>query len=150
VVFRDGRQGREYLLVTSSGGNAWVLPKGHVERGETLEETAVREVKEESGIEATIVAPLTTLKYSKGKERVRAAFFLMRAVKNGRSKERRKTRWLSFEDATAVLPYPNVRALLRRAEKDHRSRSELRTWLFALGLLAVAAAILLSARLLGR
>jgi 8-oxo-dGTP pyrophosphatase MutT (NUDIX family) len=144
VVFRHGRRGREYLLVSSSGGNGWVLPKGHVERGETVEETAVREVKEESGVEAAIVSPLSTLTYSKGKQRVRAAFFLMRVVKNGRSRERRKTRWLSFEDAAAVLAYPNVRALLRQAEQGRRSPGELRAWLLALGLLVVAAAILLA------
>lgn len=41
----------------------WSLPKGHIEAGETAEETAVREVAEETGIESTVLAPLGTINY---------------------------------------------------------------------------------------
>jgi 8-oxo-dGTP pyrophosphatase MutT (NUDIX family) len=45
----------KYLLGKHSGYHKWVLPKGMIEAGETPEETAVREVKEEMGVEARIV-----------------------------------------------------------------------------------------------
>ena len=53
---------------------AWVLPKGHIEPGETPEAAAVREVEEESGCLATIVAPLGRLAFGD----VRTRVYLMR------------------------------------------------------------------------
>src|ERR1700710_149332 len=41
----------------------WSLPKGHVEPGETIEDTAVREVREETGISGRILAPLGTIDF---------------------------------------------------------------------------------------
>src|SRR5438046_8343836 len=53
LIGRTDRRGR--LL--------WSLPKGHIEEGETPEQTAVREVAEETGISSTVVRPLGTIDY---------------------------------------------------------------------------------------
>lgn len=45
------------------GALAWTLPKGHVEVGESLERAAIREVTEETGLSASVLAPLGTLDY---------------------------------------------------------------------------------------
>jgi 8-oxo-dGTP pyrophosphatase MutT (NUDIX family) len=50
VVYRRVDGAAHYLLIRDPYDN-WGLPKGHVERGETSEQTAVREVREETGIE---------------------------------------------------------------------------------------------------
>jgi 8-oxo-dGTP pyrophosphatase MutT (NUDIX family) len=50
ILFRDTRGRREYLLLKSRPGD-WEFPKGGVENGEELQQTAIREVKEEAGIE---------------------------------------------------------------------------------------------------
>ncbi|MEF8780368.1 MAG: bis(5'-nucleosyl)-tetraphosphatase [Haloferacaceae archaeon] len=50
ILFRDTRDRREYLLLKSRPGD-WEFPKGGVEGNEELQQTAIREVKEESGIE---------------------------------------------------------------------------------------------------
>ncbi|MFC7221650.1 MULTISPECIES: bis(5'-nucleosyl)-tetraphosphatase [Halalkalicoccus] len=50
ILFRDTRGRREYLLLKSRPGD-WEFPKGGVEDGEELQQTAIREVKEEAGIE---------------------------------------------------------------------------------------------------
>ncbi len=65
VVFRKTDKGYEFLLGKHSGYHKWVLPKGLVERGETHEEAAAREVAEEVGVRARIVdvAPLKTIAY---------------------------------------------------------------------------------------
>src|SRR3990167_11354460 len=57
----------EFLIVQHSGHHRWVLPKGWIDAGETKEETAVREVKEEAGVEAEIQDYLgeTTIFYTK-------------------------------------------------------------------------------------
>ena len=49
ILFRDTRGRREYLLLKSRPGD-WEFPKGGVEGGEELQQTAIREVKEEAGI----------------------------------------------------------------------------------------------------
>ncbi|MEF8831226.1 MAG: NUDIX domain-containing protein [Halobacteriales archaeon] len=50
ILFRDTRESREYLLLKSRPGD-WEFPKGGVEGDEELQQTAIREVREEAGIE---------------------------------------------------------------------------------------------------
>ena len=55
VVYRQGENGIEYLLLESQNkGHFWGFPKGHVEGNESLEETAIREIKEETQLELPI------------------------------------------------------------------------------------------------
>lgn len=49
VVFRHAGEGIEILMIQDPKGR-WTIPKGHVEKGESLEQTAVREVQEETGL----------------------------------------------------------------------------------------------------
>ena len=54
VLFKEDEK-RYYVLVKSTTNNNWGLPKGHVENNETEQETALREVMEETGINAEII-----------------------------------------------------------------------------------------------
>lgn len=117
VVFRDSNGQVEYLLVRSSDDSAWVLPKGYIEDGERAEEAALREVQEESGVAAEAIGSVGTLKYYKGKEEVRARFFLMRATASGEPDEPREQRWGPLEEIKALLEHENTRALLDEAER---------------------------------
>ena len=55
VVYRHGQAGIEYLLLQSMNkGNFWGFPKGHVEAGESLVETATREIKEEISLQVAV------------------------------------------------------------------------------------------------
>lgn len=54
VVYRQTNEGIKYLLVCEHGG-FWVFPKGHVEKGESEQETALREVKEETGLDVSFI-----------------------------------------------------------------------------------------------
>ncbi len=49
VVFRRGKEGIEILMIQDIKGR-WTIPKGHVEEGERIEETALREIEEETGL----------------------------------------------------------------------------------------------------
>src|SRR5262249_34680460 len=61
----------------------WVLPKGHIEKGESPDEAAVREVREEAGVEATVVRYAGLIEFDSPKgEHVRAGYFLMEFVKD--------------------------------------------------------------------
>jgi len=65
VVLREraGGKGLEVLLIAIKDGRVWSLPKGQVEPGEHYPQTAVREVREETGIEAKVLAPLGSIRY---------------------------------------------------------------------------------------
>jgi len=104
-----------------------ILPKGHVEEGERMEETALREVREETGLEAEIIDRLGDVTYwyvrrepESGPSRVfkRVRFFLMlfRGGRFGdRDEEMDDVRWFSLERAQTMLAYANERTLMFRA-----------------------------------
>ena len=54
VVYRDGDAGMEVLLIKRKNGGHWAFPKGHVEKKETEAETALREIKEETGLKVEL------------------------------------------------------------------------------------------------
>ena len=55
IIFYKTRQNVRILLVKNSNGRYWSFPKGHIEDGETEQETAIREIKEETGLDVTLV-----------------------------------------------------------------------------------------------
>jgi 8-oxo-dGTP pyrophosphatase MutT (NUDIX family) len=63
IVFKKENNQTLILVARHSGHHGWVFPKGWIEKGESKEETALREVKEETGIEAKIIKPLTEVTY---------------------------------------------------------------------------------------
>jgi 8-oxo-dGTP pyrophosphatase MutT (NUDIX family) len=65
VIRKRGLTSVEYLIGMHSGYQKWVLPKGMVEKGESLMETAIREVWEEVGVRAHIlnISPVKTIEY---------------------------------------------------------------------------------------
>src|SRR5689334_9545811 len=72
---KNGRS--EFLLVTAKAKDEqWIFPKGHVEPGEALEETALRELQEEAGVEATLVGPVGTSRFTLKGKQIEVAYFL--------------------------------------------------------------------------
>ncbi len=55
IIFYKTRQNVKILLVKNNNGRYWSFPKGHIEDGETEQETAIREIKEETGLDVTLV-----------------------------------------------------------------------------------------------
>lgn len=116
VVYRlrDGEP--EFLLVTARKRREhWVLPKGHVEKDETPEETALREVEEETGVEAVIERFLEQVVLDLADDRQHIRFYLMRALRGGGSREGRRITWLPAEAAIRKASFPQPRELIRAA-----------------------------------
>lgn len=115
VVRTDGETPR-VLLVRARRNPHWIFPKGHVEPGESAEAAAVREVREEAGVEAEPLAPLGALELAHGGRRVRVEHFLLRHVRTvGEGEPARQPRWCAPGEAEALLTFESSRALLRRA-----------------------------------
>jgi 8-oxo-dGTP pyrophosphatase MutT (NUDIX family) len=117
VVARVVAGHREYLLVGPSSGEAeWLLPKGHIEAGETPEAAALREVGEEAGIRAGLVCSLGMGTVPMEKKPLHVAWFLATHLAPVTPKENRATCWLRYEEARTALSFDEAREILSRAE----------------------------------
>ena len=108
--FTDGRP--LFLIVSSSTGAHWVLPRGHIEAGENAEAAALRELCEEAGVVGNIVAPLSLQCFQKSGERVIAQYYLVQAVAEIQAMENRTAQWVDGEDALQVLSFEEARRAL--------------------------------------
>lgn len=123
VVYRRSEGVPHFLLIRDPYEN-WGLPKGHVERGESVEETAVREVREETGIESLeLREPLGTIDwfFREGSDLIHkyCHFFLMetdsRRTVPQLDEGITECIWLPLQEALETLTYDNARTVLQTA-----------------------------------
>lgn len=100
IIIRQTDSDPELLLIRDKRYTAWVVPKGHVETGETLEQAALREIREEAGVtEATIIQKLGQFRryVTRASEWKTIHYFLMHAAKEqplGQPEDNRmETKW---------------------------------------------------------
>ena len=116
-------------MIRPHGRSLWALPKGHVDPGESPEQTATREVWEETGLRATLVAPLGEIRYVyqfRG-QRIfkRVHFFLFRyhsgvlgdIQHEGQRIEVDEARWVPLVRTSALLGYKGEKAIAARAAR---------------------------------
>ena len=116
VVHRAGPDGQEFLLVRASRKPFdWVIPKGHIEKGETPEETAHREVCEEAGVDAEVERIAGDLRFEVRGRALHVRYFVMRFRGDVAAAEDRELRWCALSECEQLLQYEDARALVRRA-----------------------------------
>ncbi len=111
------------LLLRKAGEAIWCLPKGTVEPGETIEETAVREVREETGLRVKLFRPLTEVRYAfywppDGVNVDKTVAYFLATPIGGRVKPEPgfdEGRWVSRREAMELLHWPNDREVVARA-----------------------------------
>jgi len=117
-------RGASILLISTQAGRRWQLPKGHIEEGETPEQTAVREVREETGITGRVVAPLPGVEYwfvEKGAQRVhkQVDYYLLTFISGDTADfdvhEVSGAEWFSWDEGLSKLSFENERRVVLQA-----------------------------------
>jgi 8-oxo-dGTP pyrophosphatase MutT (NUDIX family) len=130
IVYRLSADGVEFVLCGRDSDGVWGLPKGTPDPGESLEQTALREVTEETGLEVRVVDKLGVIEYWFSRDGVRyhkwVHYYLMEATGGDTSAhdvEYDKVEWLPVEAALKTLTFKNEVAMAQEAkallEKRH-------------------------------
>jgi 8-oxo-dGTP pyrophosphatase MutT (NUDIX family) len=129
VGFRRAASGTEIVVIKPRGTDRWQLPKGIVDPGESPEVTAIREVREEAGVDATLVGPISTIEYwyvgdDRDGARVRfrkSVHFFLLAFSGGHvdahDHEVADACWLPLDAAVERLAFRNEKAVVERARE---------------------------------
>ena len=120
VIWRPAGDGREYLLARHNGGH-WSFPKGHVEGRETEQETAAREIREETGLTADIDTGFRqVVTYSPAPGIVKDVVFFTATPAGGterrQEEEIAQLGWFSFREARALVTFATDEEVLLAAE----------------------------------
>ncbi len=123
VVVRRGQAGLEVVICGRDADGVWGLPKGTPDEGESLEEAAVREVSEETGLKIEIVNKIGVSEYWFARNDVRyhkwVHHYLMRATGGSTADHDREydhVEWLPIEEAIRTLTFDNDKAIIQQAK----------------------------------
>lgn len=123
IIFRR-QNNQNYYLLLEDGLGYWGFSKGHVERGETLEETARREGREETGLEDIQLKEgfkkwIRYIFRRDGERIFKLVCFFLGEVKTSKvtlSFEHQNYRWLPYQEAQQQLSFKNTKDLLKKAQ----------------------------------
>lgn len=121
VIFYKTKQNTKILLVKNNNGRYWSFPKGHIEDGENEQQTAIREIKEETGLDVTLADGFREVsEYCPfGKIRKRVVFFLARAFTDNvkiQEEEIDSYIWVDLQQARKMCSYDNDLRVIEKAE----------------------------------
>lgn len=126
VLFRCKGKKVFFLLIYRAKQKDWGFPKGHIEGNETLEECALREIKEETGWTGKVVDLIEVMPYEHFNEqknilrKVNVSFFLVQPLSQDflliHGKEIEKVKWIEYGDKfLKILTYPAQKEIAKKA-----------------------------------
>ena len=125
VVTREGDAGPEVVICGRDSDGVWGLPKGTPDEGESLEQAAIREVSEETGLQVEIAKKLGVVEYWFASDGVRyhkwVHYYLMRTTGGStedHDEEYDRVEWLPAGEALRALTFENDRRMVRLAEAE--------------------------------
>ncbi len=118
LVVRRVSETPQILLIKHNGGH-WAFPKGHVEAGETEEETALREVREETGLTVRLDTRYREMvTFSPAARTLKDVVYFAATVVSGTETpqltEVSDVRWVAFDEAHRFITYDNDRRLFEK------------------------------------
>jgi 8-oxo-dGTP diphosphatase len=126
VIFRKNDDSVEIALVAVKDGKVWCLPKGIINKGEEPDETAIREVSEETGLKGRVIEKLGEINYwyylkeEEAKCRKTVHFYLLEYEGGDISKhdwEVDKAAWFQIDDALKIASHKNERDIIEKARE---------------------------------
>ena len=116
-----------YMVLLVTGFNGLSFPKGHIESGETPEQTAVREVLEETGIRIAVDTAFSrTVESPRSRDRRTVTFYLgtsLDGLKAPRATEVKEARWLPYDEALEAIRFQPDRDILHQAAEYVKSHA---------------------------
>lgn len=118
IIFNEGK-----VLVVKQTSGLYGFPKGHVEIGETEKETAIREIKEETGLDIKIISDKRYTQSYIVKENVhKDVVFFLASIENNNEKrqveEIEEILWIDINEVENILTYDSLKELWKDAKKD--------------------------------
>lgn len=122
ILYRNWLKEIEFLLVKSKENGHWGFPKGHMEKDETEEQTAIREVFEETGLSVILLDGFSTkIKYQLTENRYKEVIFFIGVPLKGfvsiQYEEIEEFKWFKYEDINDVLTFKNSQQALMEAKE---------------------------------
>ncbi len=132
VVYRKGKDGTEILLIQHKNGGHWAFPKGHVEKNETEEETALREIREETGLKVKLDTGFRqSVTYSPKPEVMKdVIYFAAKADADAKAKAQEEEVdafcWAKPEKANELVTYSNDRDVMNAFLEYRKQKKQLK------------------------
>lgn len=119
ITFRQDKGQLKILLIRSNKNpSRWIFPKGHIEHDETEQQTCIRELSEEAGVDGEIVEKAGDLEFMLKEKSYKVVYYLCRYLKkSGEGETGRSPKWFGVEKAIEKLYFANSRELLSASLK---------------------------------
>jgi 8-oxo-dGTP pyrophosphatase MutT (NUDIX family) len=127
IVYRKYHGNLQILLIKHVNSGHWSFPKGHVENGETEEETARREIMEETNVDVTIDTTFReTVSYSPKKDTSKVVVYFLARAKSfsyiPKLDEISEVKWVDIDLARNILTYDNDKSIVTKAKSAIKGR----------------------------
>lgn len=136
VIYRINNQGELEILLVADHFDRWTIPKGHIEEGETAQETAIREVGEEAGVhQLEPICWLGKIHFRYRRENIlvlmSTQIYLFKALGDTNDIQKEDwmngIKWFSYDEAVDIIAYKDIAKLIRLGRRRLEQRGEIKS-----------------------